>query len=183
MVKYLSSLCLCLLIAACHPTHTSKQIDTAAQNLEVRDKVSIKRWNHHVFSSGAKVALSLENNTFTQRLAQEGGLNKQAFLKKSQSVFNQYFSQVVVRSEDSGLSSSKPQLPSGFHFRMELDGSVDDAVEIMGFSLTISDINSREVIDKIVVSVDPASLSFGAKGHWEIVEKPLHQVAELLTSK
>lgn len=182
MVKSLSLLCLCLLIVACHPTHTSKQIDTAAQNIEVRDKVSIKRWNHHVFSSGAKVALSLEDNAFTQRLAQEGSLNKQEFLKKSQSVFNQYFSQVVVINSNSGSSNSRPHLPAGFHFRMKLDEPIDGE-EIVRLSLTISDINSRDVIDKIAVSVDPASLAFGEKDHWEVMEKPLHQVTELLTGK
>ena len=178
MIKYSSLFFLCLLIAACHPSYTSKRIDAAAQNLEVRDKVSIERWNHHVFSSGAKLALSLEANLETQSFVKRSGLTAPEFLTRSQSVFNQYFSQVVI------LSNENPKFPlrTGFLVRIKLDDQLE-ATGMLDLSLTISDINSREVIDKILVSVDPAILNLGGRGHWEMIEAPLNQVAETLTSK
>jgi len=184
VIKYSCLFFLCLVMAACHPTHTSKQMDVLAQKLDIKDEVRIERWNHHVFSSAAKVVLSLEDSELTRKLAEREGTSTQDFLHQSQSIFNQYFSQVIVTpsSQAESFKQNDKLLRAGFHFRMKLDNQVDGS-DMVSLSLTVMDINSREVIDKIVVSVVPASLSIGDKDRWELFEQPLHQLAELLTSK
>lgn len=172
-----------LFITGCTPEYTIDSIDGFSKKVGVVDYFEITRWHHYVIAQNSRLAV----------VAQAGPPDESALLAKALSnAFSDYYAGVAVLADKQGqhgvIESARSQ---GYDFLLRAELLSAEPTQVadhkkqsykhLKISVTIIDINSALVVDKILLSSSKARIPFVRGAIDNIVSEPLSVVAKELS--
>lgn len=183
MRSWLGALLLVLSLVGCTPSYTVDSINKFSQQVGVVDYFEISRWHHHVVAQDSRLAVAAQA---------ESSEHAELLARAVDMAFSRYYADVAILQTTAGqrglIDESQAQ---GYDFliRSELlsaepapePDSEDQSYKHLQILLTVVDVNSALVVDKLLLSSSKARIPF-VKGEFdELLHKPLNAVARELS--
>ncbi|MCR8921926.1 hypothetical protein NO559_04035 [Dasania sp. GY-MA-18] len=174
---------LLLLISACEPAYIKQEAQHYSRQLGIVDDYDISRWHSYVFARESRFVIAA---IVDDKESQE------SLLQAAQRALGHYFAQALpidASTTASALHQARLQ-QGGFMMTIELnaldrfqnlDGSYESAYKQANILLSIYDINSGQVVDKVSLKATKSPLSFTGEDIATLIYKPMLAVAKELS--